>query len=347
MFDANLKKPVIDDPFGVFLNITVDILDNVNDTQFYMPGLTFVLVLYVYNIIGEGKIWKYLLGVTFFGLLASAFTAIFNAGKPYFCLDYLLQLKWFETIFWHFNEFGYVYISYLKLQIVVPELHKAYWKYILGITFVYNFFARLTIAAANVYGRKNSAGSHLLGYSLIPLAIIELVFMFLIIKTFIKQSAQHGMQKNIVYTMLTSSLTRMFLVGLIYFLSSCVCYFYSPPILKVIKNLVFRCKSSLGVIFLMDLLFIRIDIREQLSAPRTEQSYLSSTRMINKKYDNNEEYNRRIIENNNNRNNSHSNNSYYNYNNNKSYEINNGPYSSDMFSAEYASNKFNSNNNSK
>eukprot|EP00833_Pecoramyces_ruminatium_P004817 jgi/Orpsp1_1/1178849/evm.model.c7180000066934.1 len=295
MFDANIKKTVIDDPFGVFMNITIDIMDNVNDTQYYMPGLTFILVLYVYVIIGEGKIWKYLIGVTLSGLLASIFTALFNILRDYFPLDYVLQLKWIETIFWHFNEYGYVYISFLKLQIVVPELKKKYWKYIMSITFFYNLLVRLLISAATVHGRKSSAGSHLLGFSLIPLSIIELIFMFLIIKTFIYQSNHNSIQKDVIYTMLTSSLTRMFLVGLIYFFSSCVCYFYSPPILKATKTMVFRSKSSLGLIFLMDLLFIRINIRERISTVNLNKNYNSYNNINIKVYGNennfNEKYN--------------------------------------------------------
>jgi len=39
---------------------------------------------------------------------------------------------------------------------------------------------------------------------------------------------------------------------------------YSPAILKSIKNAVWRAKAALGLIFLLDLLFIRIDLREKL-----------------------------------------------------------------------------------
>jgi len=259
------KEKHIDDKFGTFLNITVDILDNVNDTQHYIPGLTFILVLYVYQIIGEGRVWKYLLGATFSGFLGSILTAVFNACKGYFTLDYVLQIKWFEAIFWHLNEYGYVYISYLKLRIVVNELQKSYWKYIMNGVFLYNLIIRLIIATITIVGRKNSAGSHLLGFSLFPLSIVEIVFMFLIIKTFIKQTNESKIQTSIINTMMTSSLTRMFLVGLIYLLSSCVCYFYAPPILKAVKSMVWRAKAALGLIFLLDLLFIRIDITEQIS----------------------------------------------------------------------------------
>ncbi|KAL6631970.1 hypothetical protein LY90DRAFT_670174 [Neocallimastix californiae] len=244
-----IEEKHIDDIFGTFLNITVDILDNVNDTQHYIPGLTFILVLYVYQIIGEGRVWKYLLSATFFGFLGSLLTAVFNACKGYFPLDYILQIKWFEAISWHLNEYGYVYISYLKLRIVVNELQKNYWKYIMNGVFLYNLIVRLIIATVTIVGRKNSAGSHLLGFTFFPLSIVEIVFMFLIIKTFIKQTNGSKIQK----------------IGLIYLLSSCVCYFYAPPILKSVKSVIWRAKAALGLIFLLDLLFIRIDITTQIN----------------------------------------------------------------------------------
>eukprot|EP00833_Pecoramyces_ruminatium_P000859 jgi/Orpsp1_1/1174891/evm.model.c7180000051858.1 len=266
MFNANIKQNTIDDGFGVFLNVTSEILDNVNETQFYAPGLTFIIVLYVYIIIGEGKIWKYLLVTTLSSFIASTLTSLFNALKNYISLDYILQLKWYEAILWHINEYGYVYISFLKLKIVVTELQKKYWVYIMRILFFYNLFIRFLIAYATVTGRKNSAGSHFLGLSLFPLSLVEITFMYLIIKTFIKEANEYEVYKNIISIMLKSTLTRMFLVGLIYFLSSLVCYFYSPPILKGVKSVVWRMKAALGLIFLLDLLFIRIDLNEKANS---------------------------------------------------------------------------------
>jgi len=211
MLGANLKKIHVDNKFDAFLNITNNIIDNVNETQYYIPGLTFILVWYVYFIIGEGKIWKYLFGVTLSGFLGSILTALFNVTKGYFTLDYILQLKWLEAILWHLNEYGYVYISFLKLRIVVNELQKKYWNYIMYALFVYNLIIRLIIATVIIAGRKNSAGSHLLGFSLFPLSLIETIFMFLIIKTFIEHTNENDKYKDIINTLLTSSLTRMFL----------------------------------------------------------------------------------------------------------------------------------------
>jgi len=272
MFNANIKTATIDDPFGVFVNVTTDILDNVNNTQYYAQGLNFILVLYTYFIIGEGKVWKHLLGVTFYGFVGVMLTGFYNTLKSYFTLDYVLQIKWLEAIFWHLNEYGYVYISYLKLKTVVGPLQKKYWDYIMKGLFVYNLIVRFIIAAANIMGRTSSAGSHLQGLTFLPLALVEVVFMYLIIKTFIEQSNSNAMSKDIVSTMLTSTLTRMFLVALIYFVSSIVCFLYAPPILKGIKNTVWRAKAALGLIFLLDLLFIRIDLREKMSYGQPDSS---------------------------------------------------------------------------
>jgi len=272
MFDANIKEKPIDDGFGVFLNITTDILDHVNKTQYYGPSLSFILVLYTYCIIGEGKLWKHLLRVTFYGFIAVTLTSIFDTFKLYFTLDYVLQIKWIEGIFWHLNEYGYVYISYIKLQTVVNELKMKYWDYLMKGLFVYNLFIRFIIAYANIAGRTSSAGSHLQGLTFLPLALVEVIFMYLIIKTFIEQSNTNGMSKDIVSTMLTSTLTRMFLVALIYFVSSIVCFLYAPPLLKGIKNTVWRAKAALGLIFLLDLLFIRIDLREKMSYAQPDSS---------------------------------------------------------------------------
>eukprot|EP00833_Pecoramyces_ruminatium_P009433 jgi/Orpsp1_1/1183465/evm.model.c7180000085305.1 len=272
MFDANIKTKPIDDGLGVFLNITTDILDHVNKTQYYGPSLSFILVLYTYCIIGEGKLWKHLLRVTFYGFVAVTLTSIFDTFRTYFTLDYVLQIKWLEGIFWHLNEYGFVYISYIKLQTVVNELKKKYWDYIMKALFVYNLIIRFIIAYANIAGRTSSAGSHLQGLTFLPLALVEVVFMYLIIKTFIEQSNSNAMSKDIVSTMLTSTLTRMFLVALIYFVSSIVCFLYAPPILKGIKNTVWRAKAALGLIFLLDLLFIRIDLREKMSYGQPDSS---------------------------------------------------------------------------
>ncbi|ORX52889.1 hypothetical protein BCR36DRAFT_411255 [Piromyces finnis] len=265
MFGASIKeKELTGSGYEVFLNVTTDILDHVNKTQYYGPSLSFILVLYTYIVIGEGKLWKNLLSVTFYGFIAVSLTSLFDTFKLYFTLDYVLQIKWLEAIFWHLNEYGYVYISYIKLQTVVNALKKKYWDYIMKGLFVYNIIVRFIIAAANVAGRTSSAGSHLQGLTFLPLALVEVVFMYLIIKTFIEQSNNNSMSKDIVSTMLTSSLTRMFLVALIYFVSSIVCFLYAPPILKGIKNTVWRAKAALGLIFLLDLLFIRIDLKEKM-----------------------------------------------------------------------------------
>ncbi|KAL6602485.1 hypothetical protein U3516DRAFT_668776 [Neocallimastix sp. 'constans'] len=264
MFGANIKTTTVDDHFGVFVNITTDILSNVNSTQYYAPSLSFILVLYTYYIIGEGKIWKHLLHVTFYGFVGAMLTALYNSFKEYFTYDYVLQIKWIEAVFWHLNEYGYVYISYLKLRTVVNVLQKKYWDYIMKVLFVYNLIVRYIIAAANVIGRTSSAGSHLQGLTFLPLALVEAVFMFLIIRTFVEQSRKNSISGDIISTMLTSSLTRMFLVGLIYFIGSIVCFLYAPPILKALKNTVWRAKAALGLIFLLDLLFIRINLKEKM-----------------------------------------------------------------------------------
>ncbi|KAL6628349.1 hypothetical protein U3516DRAFT_621263 [Neocallimastix sp. 'constans'] len=277
MFDANIKTKPVDDGLGVFLNITTDILDHVNKTQYYGPSLSFILVLYTYYIIGEGRLWKQLLKVTFYGFVAVTLTSIFDTFKAYFTLDYVLQIKWIEAIFWHLNEYGFVYISFIKLQTVVNELKSKYWDYVMKILFIYNLIIRFIIAYAIVSGRTSSAGSHLQGLTFLPLALVEVVFMYLIIKTFIEQSNTNNMSKDIVTTMLTSTLTRMFLVALIYFVSSIVCFLYAPPILKGIKNAVWRAKAALGLIFLLDLLFIRIDLREKMSyGPTDSYNYKKS-----------------------------------------------------------------------
>jgi len=311
MFNANIKTTTVDDPFGVFVNITTNLLDNVNSTQYYAPSLSFILVLYTYFIIGEGKVWKHLLGVTFYGFVGCMLTGLYNSFKTYFTLDYVLQIKWIEAIFWHLNEYGYVYISYLKLSTVVSELQKSYWKYIMNGLFVYNLIVRFIIAAANVIGRTSSAGSHLQGLTFLPLALVEAIFMYLIIGTFIQQTRSNSLSGDIVSTMLTSSLTRMFLVGLIYFISSIVCFLYSPPILKALKNTVWRAKASLGLIFLLDLLFIRIDLKEKIGLTNSSQKDRYYNKMSNE--------------------NNSANNIPVNYNNND-------------YSQSFTKNKFNSNN---
>ncbi|ORX63869.1 hypothetical protein BCR32DRAFT_273300 [Anaeromyces robustus] len=266
MFGANLKTKPIDNVGEVFLNVTVELLDHVNKTQYYTPSLSFFLILYTYFIVGDGKLWKHLVHVSFSGFVAVTLTSIFDIFRVYFTIDYVLQLKWIEAIFWHLNEYGYVYISYIKLKTVVNELEKKYWEYIMKILFVYNLIVRFIIAAVTIIGRTSSAGSHLQGLTFLPLALVEVIFMYLIIKAFIEQSNNNGISKDILSTMLNSTLTRMFIVALIYFLTSIVCFFYHPPILKGIKSIVWRAKAALGLIFLLDLLFIRIDLREKLGA---------------------------------------------------------------------------------
>ena len=291
MFGANIEGKTIPPGkgFEVYSNITIEMLDHVNKTQYFVPSLSFIFVLYTYCVIGEGRLWRHLLHVTFYGFIAVTLTGVFDALKPYFPLDYVLQIKWIEGIFWHLNEYGYVYISYIKLQTVVNALKKKYWDYIMKILFVYNLIVRFVIATVTIAGRTSSAGSHLQGLTFLPLALVEVAFMYLIIKTFIEQSNSNGMNKGIVTTLLTSSLTRMFLVGLIYFVSSIVCFMYSPAILKGLKNTVWRAKAALGLIFLLDLLFIRIDLREKLSyngGPSTSNYKKTGENAKNKDKDN-------------------------------------------------------------
>ena len=210
MFDANIEEKQINNGFDVFMNVTTTTLNNVNNTQYFLPGLTFFFVWYTYYVVGEGKVWKYLLYTTLFGFIASSLTNMFNTFKIFFSLDYVLQIKWIENIFWHLNEYGYVYITFIKLRTVVEELRKKQWNYVMNILFIYNFIVRLFISLVTIVGRTAKAGSHFQMLSFLPLSFIEFIFMCLIVKAFIKQS-ENQMTKDLISTMLNSTLTRMFI----------------------------------------------------------------------------------------------------------------------------------------
>jgi len=91
-----------------------------------------------------------------------------------------------------------------------------------------------------------------------PLGLICVSFIFFIIKELIEENDE--LNRNVIYIMLQSTLSRMGFVSLIFIGISIIVNLSPDGYFGFIRDLLWRLKDNLGLIFLIDILLIRIDL---------------------------------------------------------------------------------------
>jgi len=252
--------------------IVVDsISDILNKSQYFNPLLSWLVVSFIYYSIGIGSdsIWNNLYEVTNWGFYATLIAVLRFVSKNlgYEYVEFYRYLLWLETYCFGFNEWGYVYINFIKIRSCIKSLRSKTWSFFMYSFLVYTQICRTLIAyfefneeKQKAIGEKNikilSIKSQAILY--IPMGIFELIFLYLIIKNIIKEEDQKSI--NVLNILLHSTLSRMFIVSLIFFSMSVVVWFEKKGIALLINRFLWRMKGSLGVIFSVDLLLLRIEL---------------------------------------------------------------------------------------
>jgi len=243
----------------------------VNKSQYFNPFFSFLAISYIYFAIGirSDTIWKYLFHVVNCAFFANLFSMAKQISKNlnYYHFEYFRHLVWIETIFFGLNEWGFIYINYIKIKSCIKSLKSKVWSYIMCLLLLYTLLIRIVITyfelleeKEKLNGNKNvkeiSVKFHSVLY--LPMGILEFVFLLHIIINLSK--AQDKKYKNILSILLHSSLSRMFIVSFLLFSISIIVWFPNEGVSGLIRRFLWRIKGYLGIIFLVDLLLLRIEI---------------------------------------------------------------------------------------
>ncbi|ORX50300.1 hypothetical protein BCR36DRAFT_412327 [Piromyces finnis] len=263
--------------------------DNINKSQYFNPFFSWVVVVYTYYSIGinGGLIWKYLFYNATVGFIAICISMTYSMAENLnYKYELFIKLIWIEEFLWNVNEWGYVFINFIKIRSCIKSLKKGFWMCIVLILFFYTLIIRsfLCYYDYNYKLNKYKNGGKLSndqeqdyshysnmcnGFLYFPLGIICFVFIYLIFVEFINEDDKNA--KNILSILLHSTLSRMLLVSLIFLGMSLIVHFSKTGIPGVIRRFLWRMKGSLGIIFLIDILLLRIDLDQNQISLQLEE----------------------------------------------------------------------------
>ncbi|ORX50298.1 hypothetical protein BCR36DRAFT_326890 [Piromyces finnis] len=271
--------------------------DFINKSQYFNPFFSFIAVFYIYFAIGvrSDTIWKYLFWVVNCGFFANLFSMAKALSKNlnYFGFKYFTHLVWFETILFGINEWGFVYINFLKIRSLISTLRTRIWSGIIYSLFFYTMICRIIISYYELDEEnqllngetpiEKSVKIHTILY--VPMGVIECIFLYLIIINIM--SEEDNKSKSVLSILLHSSLSRMFIVSLLLLSISILVWFPNTGVTGFIRRFLWRIKGYLGIIFLVDLLLLRIEIdnnkiidqNEKIKKINLENSIQNITRM--------------------------------------------------------------------
>jgi hypothetical protein len=251
--------------------------NDVNKSQYFNPIFSWFVVAYTYYAVGRnsGSIWKYLYYVTLFGLLANIVVII----KEYLYLknyhiEYVKYTVWLETYLYGINEWGFVFINFQKIRSCIPFLKKKFWMIFIYILLVYTIFCRTMIAYYKIgeeYEKfrnchlkveqdlnvtTKSTKFHATLY--IPIGVVELIFILSVLREYFNEKA--NTIKKELSALLHSTLFRTLIISVIYILIAIDVLFEKVGAVDFYRKLLWRIKGIFGIIFLVDLLLLRIDL---------------------------------------------------------------------------------------
>jgi len=256
---------------NTYTPVSTSLTDFINKSQYFNPFFSFLTISYIYFAIGirSDTIWKYLFHVVNCAFFANLFSMAkkISINLNYFHFEYFRHLVWIETIFFGLNEWGFVFINFVKIKSCIKTLKSKIWSYIMWLLLIYTLIIRFVITyfelieeQEKINGEKKvkevSVKFHSLLY--LPMGILEFIFLFLILKNL--SETQDKKYRNVLNILLHSSLSRMFIVSFLLFSISIIVWFPNEGIAGLIRRFLWRLKGYLGIIFLVDLLLLRIEI---------------------------------------------------------------------------------------
>ena len=191
--------------------------DIVERSQYFNPFFSWIVVSFTYFSIGirGGKVWKYLFYCSTAGFLAITLNIIVTLSRK---INYRTKqydnLKYIEGVLWTLTEWGYMYINFIKIRSCIKSLRKKYWNFIMIIILIYSFCIRLYLSYLDKHDNDyededelNRKKDILHGFIFFPLGLVSIIFIFFIVKEFLEETDKKN--KNIIYSLLHSTLTRM------------------------------------------------------------------------------------------------------------------------------------------
>jgi len=214
--------------------IMTDMLsDNLNKSQYFNPFFSWVVVVYTYYSIGinGGSIWKYLYYNATVGFIAICISMTYSMAEGLnYKYETFIKLIWIEELLWNINEWGYVFINFIKIRTCIKSLKKRYWMGIIYTLFFYTLIVRsylchldhdyklnkylkggkLSDEEEKTYSKSSNICNSFLYF---PLGVVCVIFIYFIFVEFIKEDDKNT--KNVLSILLHSTLSRM-LLGIYY-----------------------------------------------------------------------------------------------------------------------------------
>jgi len=237
----------------------------VDSSRFFSPVLSSLLVTYIYFVIGahtKNSLWKLLYYVCNSGLISNLFYTLRYIAISLNMKPYNIILEWPEAIFFGFYEWGLVYLNFVKIRTCIKTLQIKFWKIFINLLFLFTMGFRLFTTYCSNANIKISFLDEDKTNAIIytPIAILEIYFIILIIYTILNEDDDDKSRESLGI-LLNSSLTRMLFVSLILLSIAILTYIGFGDGFKLLaKRLLVKLKGAIGIIYLIDLLLIRIDL---------------------------------------------------------------------------------------
>ncbi|OUM61742.1 hypothetical protein PIROE2DRAFT_12200 [Piromyces sp. E2] len=257
---------------------------SVNKAQYFCPLFSWFAVTYTYFAIGRkgaGPIWKYLFYVVTFGFFANIFDIIKSISfetRTYY--DVIKYIAWIETYLYGLNEWGFVYINFKKIKACVKLLNNKIWSIFIFVFLIYILFCRTVITLFKykedlekyngIKPRDDSIDMHVMLY--IPIGIVEIILIGCVIEQFMRE--RKSTVRNELSILFHSTLSRTLLISLLYIFIA-ITVLCKNKYMDFAQKCFWRVKGILGIVFLVDLLLLRIDL---------DQNELKKLRDSNNKY---------------------------------------------------------------
>jgi len=203
----------------------------INKAQYFSPIISWFVVTYTYFIIGRkgGPIWKYLLYVVSFGMIANCLDIIKEISmNTRFYFNIIIYVSWIETIFFGLNEWGFVYINYKKVKSCVKLLNNKFWTVFISLFLIYISICRIIVTKSQFAEDKKKyngetvkeTSSSIHAMIFIPIAIVEICMIVCVMEQYFNKNNKLNEELSILFhsTLSRTLMSKLFIYSFIYFI---------------------------------------------------------------------------------------------------------------------------------
>ncbi|ORX46186.1 hypothetical protein BCR36DRAFT_332133 [Piromyces finnis] len=253
----------------IYKTVVNTLSEIINKSEYFNPFFSWIIVSFAYFSIGihGGRIWKHLFYCALTGFMAICCAIVYNLSENlnYKC-DLFIKLIWIEGYLWSINEWFYVYINYIKIQMYIKSLRKKFIRILVFLILVYSFAVRTKLNSIeynmkkerkedeNIYIKSKNKHIAVLYF---PPGFVCALFIYFIIKEFFQEN---NYVKGIISSLLHNTLSRMLLVSLLFINIAVIGILPQVGVVKFLYYVLIRLKGNISLIFLIDILLLRIDL---------------------------------------------------------------------------------------